>query len=129
MTVCQKVPKSEFQSEFSILKIIRIFDALYVLKSCTFFDCHSFYCFHQIQFPLSMILAKNLAFKDPLSLRFHKRNDNLEQVHCQMKNKFQSLLLRIIWLYTVLKSLTSEATHLATPFFKRAYKISHPPQL
>ena len=27
------------------------------------------------------------------------------------------------------KSLTSEATHLTTPFFKRAYKISHLPQL
>ena len=27
------------------------------------------------------------------------------------------------------KSLTSEATHSSTPFFKRAYKISHPPRL
>jgi hypothetical protein len=29
----------------------------------------------------------------------------------------------------VLKSLTSEPTQSATPFFKRAYKISHPPRL
>ena len=28
-----------------------------------------------------------------------------------------------------LNSLTSEATPSATPYFKRAYKISHPPQL
>ena len=29
----------------------------------------------------------------------------------------------------LLKSLTSEATHSATQFFKRSYKISHPPLL
>ena len=29
----------------------------------------------------------------------------------------------------ILKSLTSEATHSATPFFKRSFKISHPPGL
>ena len=28
-----------------------------------------------------------------------------------------------------LQSLTSEATHSATQFFKRSYKISHPPRL
>ena len=36
-----------------------------------------------------------------------------------------------IWqpLACIIKSLTSEATPSATPYFKMAYKISHPPQL
>ena len=37
-------------------------------------------------------------------------------------------LLTFLNLCTI-KSLTSEATHSATPFFKRAYKISHHPGL
>ena len=49
-------------------------------------------------------------------------------------NQFLKHLCTIFDLYKFsamykLKLLTSEATTLAAQFFKRAYKISHPPQL
>ena len=41
--------------------------------------------------------------------------------------------LKISWLWSLtwfaVKSLTSKATPLATQFFKRSYKMNHPPQL
>ena len=44
---------------------------------------------------------------------------------------FVEFLPGLLWfrIYVQLVSRESEATPLATPFFKRAYKISHPPRL
>ena len=48
----------------------------------------------------------------------------LEKENHQLKVRLETKSMLVI-----VKSLISEATPSATPFFKRAYKISHPPRL
>ena len=50
-------------------------------------------------------------------------------IHCVDPERYDdmSLLTQILIEDCKVKSLTSEATPSAIPFFKRAYKISHPP--
>ena len=97
--------------------------------------------FHVKSLSLQIFLVSNICHSEKLknshawsARKLAARGGHICELHLKSKhsasvdNLYPNVLVGQLK-SCLIESLTSEATHSATPFFKRAYKNSHPPWL